>query len=57
MSTLEAQTRRGLSAGWFSSGRDQVIVDQVMDNSGFMRQVTCDEDGRVLTEGPVVVDW
>jgi hypothetical protein len=33
-----------------------VIVDQVMDTSGYTWQATYDEDGRVLTEVPVIVD-
>lgn len=33
-----------------------VIVDQVMDTSGYTWRATYDEDGRVLTEVPVIVD-
>lgn len=42
--------------GWFSGDPGPVIVDQVMDSSGFTWRTTYDEDGRVLTEVPVVVD-
>ncbi|MDQ0808748.1 hypothetical protein QFZ63_000462 [Streptomyces sp. B3I7] len=41
--------------GWFG-GPDPVVVDAVMDTSGFTWRATFDEDGRVLTEVPVVVD-
>ncbi|MXM64765.1 hypothetical protein GR925_15250 [Streptomyces sp. HUCO-GS316] len=41
--------------GWFR-GPDPVEVDAVMDTSGYTWKATFDEDGRVLTEVPVVVD-
>lgn len=43
-----------MAVGWFSRG--PVIVDAVMDSSGYTWQCTWDDDGRILTEVPVVVD-
>ena len=42
--------------GLFSRDPDPVVVDAVMDISGYTWRATFDEDGRVLTEVSVVVD-